>query len=190
MHRRSRRASHQQQHERPPICVLATLHRDVSKYAREPQREHLESVELASSQLLAKLSLQAHANPLLNRRADWLFSNGVPALLVIDTMQWTKPASTCNGIDARVWDNCECKVRPCCVTQGAFLNFADANVTCSNLGGLGGNPLFPADCPQELRYSNIGFDFGDGTTEPKPIDLVVSTPPPSMSNSLRSACRG
>eukprot|EP00965_Chrysotila_dentata_P112674 3723578-Pleurochrysis_carterae.AAC.1 len=54
--------------------------------------------------------------------------------------------------------------------NGVDLNFVESIITCNNLGGLG-----PDDCPdRNIRYTNIGTDFGDGTTEPVIVDLVVT----------------
>ena len=53
--------------------------------------------------------------------------------------------------------------------QGVFLDIANSTLTCNNLGGLGPD----TDCPeQEIRYSGVGIDYGDGSQPPIKLDLV------------------
>mmetsp|Transcript_14193 Transcript_14193/g.30483 ORF Transcript_14193/g.30483 Transcript_14193/m.30483 type:complete len:192 (-) Transcript_14193:628-1203(-) len=54
--------------------------------------------------------------------------------------------------------------------QGVEVVFVQSVITCNNLGGLG-----PHECPERnIRYTNIGSDFGDGTAESVVVDLIVT----------------
>eukprot|EP00965_Chrysotila_dentata_P024539 812260-Pleurochrysis_carterae.AAC.2 len=84
--------------------------------------------------------------------------------------------SAASDMSVEEWTEKPCQanhvVRPRAIScaEGVDLDFTKSFVTCNNLGGLG-----PDNCPDKnIRYTNIGTDFGDGTTEPVVVDLVVT----------------
>eukprot|EP00310_Coccolithus_braarudii_P013425 CAMPEP_0183331558 /NCGR_PEP_ID=MMETSP0164_2-20130417/910_1 /TAXON_ID=221442 /ORGANISM="Coccolithus pelagicus ssp braarudi, Strain PLY182g" /LENGTH=159 /DNA_ID=CAMNT_0025500063 /DNA_START=30 /DNA_END=506 /DNA_ORIENTATION=- len=68
--------------------------------------------------------------------------------------------------------------------KGLFIGFEGSEVTCNNLGGLGGGGVGTGtetclldnlgNPAEELRYAKIGADYFDGFSIPQEFDLVIT----------------